>query len=99
MTLLRADRIQRLELFEGEDTCDLIHVIQDSFGMEFTSVRSGDRRATQRNHIEEIIPCTAGAMPLRNRLLQLASSVHRTVPIIASRDSTRYATGGSPAVG
>jgi len=37
MTLLRADRIQRLELFEGEDTCDLIHVIQDSFGMEFTS--------------------------------------------------------------
>jgi len=37
MTLLRADRIERLERFEGEDTCDLIHVIQDSFGMEFTS--------------------------------------------------------------
>lgn len=37
MALLLADRIQRLELFEGEDTCDLIHVIQDSFGMEFTS--------------------------------------------------------------
>jgi acyl carrier protein len=37
MTLLGADRIQRLELFDGEDTCDLMHVIQDSFGMEFTS--------------------------------------------------------------
>ena len=36
MTLLEADRIQRLEQF-GEDTHDLLRVIQASFGMEFTT--------------------------------------------------------------
>jgi hypothetical protein len=34
--LLDADKIQRLEPF-GEDTWDLLHVIQDSFGVEFTA--------------------------------------------------------------
>jgi hypothetical protein len=34
--LLDADKIQRLEPF-GEDTWDLLHAIQDSFGVEFTA--------------------------------------------------------------
>ena len=37
MILLQTDRIRRLEEFEGEDTCLLVNVIQDSFGFEFTS--------------------------------------------------------------
>ena len=37
MRLLTTDRIERLELFDGEDTRDLMHVIQESFGIEFTA--------------------------------------------------------------
>lgn len=37
MGLLVADRIQRLELFDGEDASDLLRVIQESFGIEFTT--------------------------------------------------------------
>src|SRR5712672_678310 len=36
MTLLDADKVQRLDLF-GEDSCDLLHVIQESFGIELTA--------------------------------------------------------------
>jgi len=37
MALLEIDRIHRLEQFEGEDTNDLLRVIQASFGVEFTA--------------------------------------------------------------
>src|SRR4051794_24803498 len=37
MSLLEMDRIPRLEQFDGEDTCELVNVIEDSFGLEFTS--------------------------------------------------------------
>jgi hypothetical protein len=35
MLLLDGDKIQRLELF-GEDTCELVNTIEQSFGMRFT---------------------------------------------------------------
>jgi hypothetical protein len=37
MGLFTTDRIHRLEEFDGEDTCDLMRVIQESFGIEFTT--------------------------------------------------------------
>ena len=35
MGLLDADKLQRMEAF-GDDTCDLLEVIEKSFGVEFT---------------------------------------------------------------